>query len=62
MNNPSVTIPNDSWQIPIGKPFKKEDFPEISALYEARGFTRIADEGDGEWHSGLYRKNEGDPV
>jgi non-lysosomal glucosylceramidase len=30
MNHPSVTIPKDSWQIPIGKPFKKEDFPEIS--------------------------------
>jgi ribosomal protein L11 methyltransferase len=40
----------------------EQDFPEISALYEARGFTRFADEGGGEWRSGLYRKNEGDPV
>jgi len=38
----------------------EQDFPEVSALYEARGFTRLADEGDGEWRSGLYRKNEGD--
>ena len=40
----------------------EKDSAAVSALYEARGFERIADEGDGEWHSGLYRKNEGGPV
>ncbi len=32
----------------------EQDFPEITALYEAHGFARLADEGDGEWRSGLY--------
>ena len=40
----------------------EKDFADVSALYEARGFSMLADEGDGEWHSGLYRKNEGGPV
>jgi ribosomal protein L11 methyltransferase len=40
----------------------ESDFPEIRSLYEARGFRLVTDEGDGEWHSGLYRKNEGGPV
>jgi len=32
------------------------DFAAVSALYTARGFECIADEGDGEWRSGLYRQ------
>jgi ribosomal protein L11 methyltransferase len=34
----------------------ESDFPGVSALYLERGFTLIADEGDDEWRSGLYRK------
>lgn len=34
----------------------EQDFAGVSALYLARGFERIADEGDGEWHSGLFRR------
>lgn len=35
------------------------DFASVSPLYEANGFELIAEEGDGEWRSGLYRRTGG---